>query len=62
MPLFAIIFLVVILFVVSRFFVAGGFCGRTPMNRSNEDDALKELKKEIRDLREEIKELKKGKE
>lgn len=56
MPIFAILFLVIILFIVSRFFGAGGgFCGKTPTDR---DSGIEELKKEIRDLREEIRELK----
>lgn len=55
MPFFAIIFLVLVLLIVSRFFGAGGFCGRTPADR---DSGIEELKKEIKALREEIRELK----
>ena len=55
MPFFAIIFLVLILLIVSRFFGAGGFCVRTPTER---DNGIEELKKEIKALREEIRELK----
>ncbi len=54
MPFFGIIFLVLVLFLVSRFF-GGGFCGRTPANR---DSGIEEIRKEIRALRDEIKELK----
>lgn len=61
MPLFAIIFLVILLFIISRFFSAGGFCGRGPMDRRTEDEDLRELRKEIRELRDEIRELKKEK-
>ena len=55
MPFFAIIFLVVVLFIVSRFFGSGGVCGRPPANR---DSGTEELRKEIQALREEIRELK----
>jgi len=54
MPLFAIIFLVIIFFIISRFFGASGFCGRTP---SGHDSSIDDLKKEIQALRDEIKEL-----
>jgi len=55
MPFFAIIFLVLVLFIVSRFFGAGGFCGRPPADR---DSSIEDLKKEIQSLRNEIRELK----
>ncbi len=54
MPLFGIIFLVLVLLIVSRFF-SGVFCGRPPVDR---DSSIEELRKEIKALREEIKELK----
>jgi len=54
MPFFAIIFLVLMLFIVSRFF-GGSFCGRPPADR---DSGIEELRKEIKALRDEIKELK----
>ena len=59
MPIFGIVFLVIILFVISRFF-GGGFCGRPPLDRPGGDD-IKELKQEIQELRDEIKALKKRK-
>ena len=55
MPFFGIIFLVLMLLIVSRFFGGGGFCGRRPADR---DSSIEELKKEIKALREEIRELK----
>ncbi|MCC6345778.1 MAG: hypothetical protein IT388_01170 [Nitrospirales bacterium] len=58
MPLFALVFLVIILFIISRFFGgAGGFCGRTPSDRSLENE-IREMRNDIREIREEIKELK----
>jgi len=54
MPFFGIIFLVVVLLIVSRFFGYGGFCRRTP---SEHDSSLDDLKKEIQALRDEIREL-----
>lgn len=60
MPIFGIIVFVLVLFIVSRFFGAGGgFCGRPPTDR---DSSIEELKKEIKALRDEIKELKNKKE
>jgi hypothetical protein len=62
MPIFAILFMVVFLLIIGRFFGSGGgFCGRTPMERPKEDESLKELIKEIRELKEEIRELRKEK-
>ena len=55
MPFFGIIFLVIMLLIVSWFFGGGGFCGRPPADR---DSSIEELKKEIKALREEIRELK----
>lgn len=56
MPFFGIIFFVVMLLIVSRFFGSGGgFCGRPPADR---DNSMEELKKEIQALRDEIRELK----
>ncbi len=58
MPFFGIIFAVLVLLIVSRFF-GGGFCGRPPADR---DSGIEEIKKEIKALRDEIRELKnKGK-
>lgn len=54
MPFFGIIFLVIVLFIVSRFF-GGGFCGRTPFGH---DSGIDDLKKELQALRDEIRELK----
>ena len=54
MPFFGIIFLVLFLLIASRFF-GGGFCGRPPADR---DSGIEELKKEIKALRDEIRELK----
>ncbi len=53
-PLFAIIFMVLMFLIVSRFF-GGGFCGRPPVSR---DKDMEDLKNEIRALRDEVKELK----
>lgn len=53
MPFFGIIFMVLVLLIISRFF-GGGFCGRPPSDR----DSIEELRKEIKALRDEIKELK----
>jgi uncharacterized membrane protein len=55
MPFFAVIFLLIVLFIVSRFFGGGGFCGRP---NSDRDSDTEELRKEIKALREEIRELK----
>ncbi len=56
MPIFGIIFLLIILFIVSRFFGSGnGFCGK---RERRDDDGILELKKEIQELKEEIRELK----
>lgn len=55
MPFFGIIFLVLMLLIFSRFFSGGGFCGRPPADR---DSGIEEIKKEIKALRDEIRELK----
>ena len=55
MPFFGIVFLVIVLLIVSRFFGGGGFCGRTP---SGHDSGVDDLKKEIQALRDEVRELK----
>jgi uncharacterized membrane protein len=56
MPIFGIVFLLIVLFIVSRFFGSwGGFCGRPPADR---DSGIEELRKEISALRDEVKELK----
>ncbi len=54
-PFFGIIFMVLMLLIVSRFFGRGGFCGRPPSDR---DEGIEELRKEIKALRDEIRELK----
>jgi len=54
MPFFGIIFFVLVLFIVSRFFGAGGYCGRPYADR----DSIEDLKKEIKALSDEIRELK----
>ena len=54
MPFFGIIFMVIVLLIVSRFF-GGGFCGRPPADR---DSGIEEIKKELKALRDEISELK----
>jgi uncharacterized membrane protein len=56
MPVFGIIFLVLVLLIVRRFFGAGGgFCGKPPAGR---DSSIEELKKEVQALRDDIRELK----
>ncbi len=47
--------MVLMLLIVSRFFGRGGFCSRPPSDR---DEGIEELRKEIRALRDEIRELK----
>ncbi len=54
-PFFGIIFMLLMLLIVSRFFGRGGFCGRRPSDR---DEGIEELRKEIKALRDEIRELK----
>ncbi len=53
-PFFGFIFMVLMLLIVSRFFGRGGFC-RPPSGR---DEGIEELRKEIKALRDEIRELK----
>jgi hypothetical protein len=61
MPIFGILFLLIVLFIVGRFFGGwGNFCGR-PSVGPRDEEAFKELKKEIQELKEEIRELKKEK-
>lgn len=56
MPIFGVLCLFIVLFFVSRFIGAGGgFCGRAPAER---DSGMEELRKEIRALRDEVKDLK----
>ncbi len=56
MPIFGILFLLIFLFVIGRFFGGwGGFCGRPPADR---DSSIDELRREIKALRDEVKELK----
>lgn len=55
MPFFGIIFLVLVLLIVSRFFGGGSLSGRPSADR---DSGIEELRKEIKALREEIRELK----
>ncbi len=55
MPFFGIIFFVLFLLIASRFFGGSGFCGRPPADR---DSGIEEIKKEIKALRDEIRELK----
>ncbi len=47
--------MVLMLLIVSRFFGRGGFCGRPPLGR---DEGIEELRKEMKALRDEIRELK----
>ncbi len=54
MPFFGIVFLVIVLLIVSRFF-GGGVCGRPPASR---DEDIEALKREIRALRDEVRDLK----
>jgi hypothetical protein len=56
MPIFGILFLLIVLFIASRFFGGrGGFCRRPPADRDSDID---ELRKEIKALRDEVRELK----
>ena len=56
MPILGFLCLFIVLFFVSRFFGAGGgFCGRPPADR---DSGMEELRKEIRALRDEVKDVK----
>lgn len=56
MPLFGIVCMVIFLYVISRIFGSGGFCGKYPL--ANDQGNMDELKNEIRELREEVKVLK----
>lgn len=55
MPFLVVICLALLLFILSRLFGSGGFCGRPPTDR---DSGIEELKKEIEAMRQEIRELK----
>lgn len=56
MPIFGILFLLIVLFIASWFFGGrGGFCRRPPADRDSDID---ELRKEIKALRDEVRELK----
>ena len=55
MPFFGIIFLVLVLLIVSRLCGGGGFFGRPSADR---DSGIEELRKEMKALREEMRELK----
>ncbi len=62
MPVFGILFLLIVLLIVSRVFGGGNwFCGRPRTDLRADDNEIAELKKEIRELKDEIKELKKEK-
>lgn len=55
MPIFGIFFLLIVLFIVSRFIGGGGYCRRPPADR---ESGIDELRKEIKALRDEVRELK----
>ncbi len=56
MPVFGVLFLIIVLLIVSRFFGGGTwFCNRPPADK---EKGIEELRKEIKALRDEIKELK----
>ena len=59
MPLFGIVFMVICIYMFSRFFgAAGNMCGRN--NQSGDvHDIFAELRREIHELRMEIKEMRK---
>lgn len=59
MPILGIFFLLIFLFIFGRFFGAG-FCGRPPAGQ-RDDEALTVLKKEIQELKDEIRKLQKEK-
>ncbi|HSA77481.1 MAG TPA: hypothetical protein VLG72_01300 [Nitrospirota bacterium] len=56
MPIFGILFLLIVLFIVSRLIGGGGgYCRRQPADCNSGSD---ELRKEIKALRDEVRELK----
>jgi len=57
MPLFGIIFMLICFFLISRFFSAGGNMCRRKDQQGNMHDIFAELRREIHDLRMEIKDL-----
>ncbi len=57
MPLFGIVCMVIFFYVISRIFGGSGFCKKPPCG--NDQERIDELKREILELREEIKGLKK---
>ena len=55
MPLFGIFCMVIFLYVFSKMFSGGGFCGKASAGSDREE--INELKNEIYELRKEIKKL-----
>ena len=60
MPLFGIVCMVIFLYIISRIFSSGGFCGRHSMG--NDQGSVNELKEEIHELRKEITALRESRE
>jgi len=56
MPLFGLFCMVIFLYVISKIFGGGSFCNRYNPRKDDSDD-LELLKKEIQELRREIKTL-----